>query len=98
MDVMEEFRPIIADSVVVTLINNRRIKPKYFTQSHGGWYLKDHLRKVFYAAYETRKNETITHPLFKYKLTFRRAMELQVRLLAKYLTGEIEQYTPLTVR
>ena len=98
LDVMEEFRPIIADSVVVTLINNRRIKPKDFTQSHGGWYLKDHLRKVFYAAYETRKNETITHPLFKYKLTFRRAMELQVRLLAKYLTGEIEQYTPLTVR
>ncbi len=98
LDLMEEFRPIIADSVVITLINNRRIKPTDFTQSHGGWYLKDHCRKVFYAAYETRKNETITHPLFKYKLTFRRAMELQVRLLAKYLTGELDQYTPLTVR
>ena len=98
LDLMEEFRPIIADSVVVTLINNRRIKLEDFRQSHGGWYLKDHRRKVFYAAYETRKNETITHPVFKYKLTFRRAMELQVRLLAKHLTGEIEQYTPLTVR
>ena len=98
LDLMEEFRPIIADSVAITLINNRRIKPEDFTQSHGGWYLKPHRRKVFYAAYETRKNETITHPLFKYKLTFRRAMELQVRLLAKYLTGEIEQYTPLTIR
>ena len=98
LDLMEEFRPVIADSVVITLINNRRIKPEDFTQSHGGWYLKDHRRKVFYAAYEARKNETITHPLFKYKLTFRRAMELQVRLLAKYLTGEIEQYTPLTIR
>ena len=98
LDLMEEFRPIIADSVVITLINNRRIKPTDFTQSHGGWYLKENCRKVFYAAYETRKNETITHPVFKYKLTFRRAMELQVRLLAKYLTGEIEQYTPLTVR
>lgn len=98
LDLMEEFRPIIADSVVITLINNRRIKPEDFTQSHGGWYLKDHRRKVFYAAYETRKNETITHPLFKYKLTFRRAMELQVRLLAKYLTGEIAEYTPLTIR
>lgn len=98
LDLMEEFRPIIADSVVVTLINNRRIKPEDFTQSHGGWYLKPHRRKVFYAAYETRKNETITHPVFKYKLTFRRAMELQGRLLAKYLTGEIEQYTPLTIR
>ena len=98
LDLMEEFRPIIADSVVITLINNKRIKPEDFRQSHGGWFLKDHQRKVFYAAYETRKNETITHPVFKYKLTFRRAMELQVRLLAKYLTGEIEQYTPLTVR
>ena len=98
LDLMEEFRPIIADSVVITLINNRRIKPTDFTQSHGGWYLKEQCRKVFYAAYETRKNETITHPLFKYKLTFRRAMELQVRLLAKYLTGEIDQYTPLTIR
>ncbi len=98
LDLMEEFRPIIADSVVVTLINNRRIKPTDFTQSHGGWYLKNTARKVFYAAYETRKNETITHPVFKYKLTFRRAMELQVRLLAKTLTGEIDKYTPLTVR
>ena len=98
LDLMEEFRPILADSVVITLINNRRIKPTDFTQSHGGWYLKDNSRKVFYAAYETRKNETITHPVFKYKLTFRRAMELQVRLLAKYLTGEIETYTPLTIR
>lgn len=80
LDLMEEFRPIIADSVVITLINNRRIKIDDFTQSHGGWYLKEHRRKVFYAAYETRKNEAITHPLFKYKLTFRRAMELQVRL------------------
>ena len=98
LDLMEEFRPIIADSVVITLINNRRIKIQDFTQSHGGWYLKAHPRKALYAAYEARKNETITHPVFKYKLTFRRAMELQVRLLAKYLTGEIEQYTPLTVK
>ncbi|MCG9128636.1 CRISPR-associated endonuclease Cas1 [Candidatus Poribacteria bacterium] len=98
LDLMEEFRPIIADSVVITLINNRRIKPEDFTQSHGGWFLNDKSRKTFYAAYETRKNETITHPVFKYKLTFRRVMELQVRLLAKYLTGEIEEYTPLTVK
>ena len=98
LDVMEEFRPILADSIVITLINNRRIKPEDFRQSHGGWFLKDNRRKVFYAAYETRKNETLTHPVFKYKLTFRRALELQVRLLAKYLTGEIDHYTPLTVR
>lgn len=98
LDLMEEFRPIIADSVVVTLINNRQITPNDFTQSHGGWFLKDAARKKFYAAYEKRKNETITHPVFKYKISFRRALELQVRLLAKCLMGEIEAYTPLTVR
>ncbi|MBI1930591.1 CRISPR-associated endonuclease Cas1 [Candidatus Poribacteria bacterium] len=85
LDFMEEFRPIIADSVVITLINNRQIKPDDFTQSHGGWFLKDHARKRFYDAYEKRKNETITHPVFQYQLNFRRALELQVRLLAKCL-------------
>ena len=98
LDLMEEFRPIIADSVVITLINKRQIKPDDFTQSHGGWFLKDAARKRFYGAYEGRKNETITHPVFKYKIDFRRAIELQVRLLAKCLMGEIETYTPLTVR
>lgn len=98
LDLMEEFRPIIADSVVITLINTRQITLDDFEQSHGGWYLKSSARKKFYAAYETRKNETLTHPVFKYKLSFRRAMELQARLLAKYLTDEIDAYTPLTVR
>ena len=98
LDLIEEFRPIIADSVVVTLINNRQITPNDFTQSHGGWFLKDPARKKFYAAYEKRKSETITHPVFKYKISFRRALELQVRLLAKCLMGEIETYTPLMVR
>ena len=98
LDLMEEFRPIIADSVVITLINKRQIKPDDFTESHGGWFLNDAARKRFYAAYEGRKNETITHPVFKYKIDFRRAIELQVRLLAKYLMGEIETYTPLTIR
>lgn len=98
LDLMEEFRPIIADSVVITLINTRQITPDDFAQNHGGWHLKPSARKKFYAAYETRKNETLTHPVFKYKLSFRRAMELQARLLAKYLTDEIDAYTPLTVR
>ena len=95
---MEEFRPILADSVVISLINNAQIKPDDFNESHGGWFLKDAARKRFYAAYENRKNETITHPVFKYKISFRRTIELQIRLLAKYLTEEIDAYTPLTVR
>ena len=92
---MEEFRPILADSVVISLINNAQIKPDDFNESHGGWFLKDAARKRSYAAYENRKNETMTHSVF---ISFRRTIELQIRLLAKYLTEEIDAYTPLTVR
>jgi CRISPR-associated protein Cas1 len=95
---MEEFRPIIADSVVIGLINHSIIKPEDFTETNGGYFLNDQARKKFYAAYEQRKDELVTHPVFKYKLSYRRAFELQARILAKFLTGEIDEYYPLTIR
>jgi CRISPR-associated protein Cas1 len=98
LDLMEEFRPVVADSVVVSLINTGSISPEDFYEANGGWFLKDAARKKFYAAYERRKDEQITHPIFKYKLNYRRTFELQGRILAKYLMGEIDTYYPLTVR
>ena len=98
LDLMEEFRPTVADSVVLSLVNNGVIKQDDFYQAAGGWFLKDAARKRFYAEYERRKNERITHPVFGYKLSFRQAMELQARILAKVIIGEIERYEPLTVR
>ena len=95
---MEEFRPIVADSTVIGLINRSIIKPEDFTETNGGWFLTDAARKKFYAAYEQRKNELATHPVFKYKLSYRRAFELQARILAKFLTSEISEYQPLTIR
>ena len=94
---MEEFRSVIADSVVITLINNRQILVDDFEVKSGGFYLKSKARKVFYAAYEKRKNDQITHPTFGYQLPLRRLIELQVRILAKYLQGEIDTYSPLTI-
>lgn len=98
LDLMEEFRPIVADSVVVTFINNGQVAPNDFEQLHGGFFLKESARKRFYAAYERRKAEEITHPVFEYRLPYRRTFELQARILAKYLMGEIGAYEPLIVR
>lgn len=98
LDLIEEFRPIIADSVVISLVNNESIRQEDFEELAGGWFLKEKARQKFYTAYERRKDDRITHPVFKYALNYRRAFELQARILAKYLLGEIEAYYPLIVR
>ena len=98
LDLMEEFRPIIADSVVLTLINNRTIIPGDFVRAGDAVNLSPAGRKRFFVAYEQRLNATIVHPVFDYQVSYRRALELQARLLAKTLTGEIEQYVPFTTR
>lgn len=98
LDVMEEFRPIIADSAVLTAINNRMLSPADFVQAGDAVNLSPAGRKRFFMAYEKRMSDTVTHPLFDYKVSYRRAIELQFRLLARTLTGEIERYLPFTTR
>lgn len=97
LDIMEEFRPVIVDSVVLTLLNNRMFTPKDFVIELGAYRLKDERRKVFFTKFEERLNEEVSHPIFGYKATYRRCIELQGRLLAKYVTGEIEEYPPFLV-
>ncbi len=98
LDVMEEFRPIIADSVALTLINNRMLGSHHFTHAGDSVNLTPKGRKIFFLAYEKRLQSPVTHPVFNYKVSYRRALELQFRLLSKVLTGEIEQYFPFTTR
>jgi len=98
LDMMEEFRPLIADSAVLTAINNRMITPADFVQAGDAVNLTPAGRKRFFLVYEKRMSDTITHPLFDYKVSYRRAIELQFRLLARTLTGEIERYLPFTTR
>lgn len=98
LDVMEEFRPLIADSAVITAINTRMIAPTDFVQAGDAVNLTPAGRKRFFQAYEKRMSDTITHPLFDYKVSYRRAIELQFRLLARTLTGEIDRYLPFTTR
>jgi len=98
LDLVEEFRPIIVDSVVLNMLNNRMLTPEDFVVELGAYRLKQEKRKVFFTKFEERLNEEVQHPVFDYKTTYRRCIELQARLLAKHLTGEIDVYPPLRIR
>lgn len=98
LDLMEEFRPLIAESTVLSCINNRVITDKDFVKAGQAVNLSAAGRKRFFQTYEQRMSSLITHPLFDYKVSYRRALELQARLLAKAITGEIPEYVPLLTR
>ena len=98
LDLVEEFRPSIVDSVVVNMLNHRMLTPTDFVVELGAYRLKDEQRKVFFTKLEERLNEEIEHPIFGYKTSYRRCLELQARLLAKYVTGEIDEYPPFLLR
>lgn len=91
LDMMEPFRPLIADSVVLTCINNGIITPYYFVQRGHAFALNSEGRKRFISAYERRMDTLITHPVFNYRISYRRVLEVQARLLARYLMGEISE-------
>lgn len=98
LDIAEEFRPIIVESVVLSVLNNRQIKSRDFVERATGVALKDQARKTFLNAYENRLDNELTHPTYEYKVTYRRALELQSRVMAAHLLGEIPEYVPLTVK
>ncbi len=99
LDLMEEFRPIIGDSIVLTLINNKMISTEDFIKMPGGGcYLNEKGRRKFFEAYENRKNTLITHPVFNYKVSYSRVIEMQARFLARVVTGEIPEYVGFKVR
>lgn len=103
LDLMEEFRPLIVDSTVLTLFNNNILTSKEFITElpdspRSAVRLTENGRRTFLTKLEARFDETITHPTFNYKATYRRCIELQTRLLAKYLMNEIPTYPPFTVR
>jgi CRISPR-associated protein Cas1 len=98
LDLMEEMRPLVAESTVLSCINNRVITETDFVRAGQAVNLTAPGRKRFFQMYEQRMSSLITHPLFDYKVSYRRALELQARLLAKTLTGEIAEYIPLLTR
>ena len=91
LDLMEEFRPVIADSVVLTLINNEALTRADFITWRDACNLTEGGRKAFFAAYEQRKATAVTHPVYGYRMTYS-------RMLAAFVRGEIPSYTGFTVR
>jgi CRISPR-associated protein Cas1 len=98
LDLMEEFRAVIADSVVLTLINNGSLTKADFLVWREACQLTDSGRERFFQAYEYRKATVVTHPVFRYKMSYGRMLEVQARMLAAYVRGDIPEYTGFTVR
>ena len=98
LDLAEEFRPLIADSVVVNVINNGEIRSTGFIVRAQGVAMNQSARRSLLAAYERRLDHEITHPTYKYRITYRRVLEVQARMLGAYLLGEIPDYVPFMTR
>lgn len=98
LDIMEMFRTPIVDSVVLTLANTGAIRLSDFTETLGAWRLNDRGRRVFLERFAERLNTEIQHPVFKYRTSYQRSLELQARLLSRWLQGEFKRYRGFTIR
>jgi CRISPR-associated protein Cas1 len=92
LDLMEPFRPIIADSVVLSVVNTGEIAPSDFVIAPTGTALTPAGRRRFVEAFERRLSQETTHPIFGYRLSMRRLILVQARLLARFLLGELSAY------
>ncbi len=98
LDLMEPFRPLIADSAVLSAINTRMVTPRDFVRAGNSVALTPEGRQAFFRAYEQRMDTLVTHPIFGYRVNYRRVLEIQARLLARVLTGELGTYPVFTTR
>lgn len=99
LDLMEELRSLLADRLVLTLINRRQVSAKDFTQRSGGAvHMEDAARKEVIVAYQKRKQEEITHPVLDQKMPLGLVPHVQARLLARLLRGDLESYPPFLYR
>src|SRR5216683_1869780 len=92
LDLMEEFRPLIGDSIVIGAINTGMVSIEDFMSVGPAVALTPKGRKGFLRAYEQRMDGLVTHPLFGYRVNYRRVLEIQARLLARVLNGEAPRY------
>jgi CRISPR-associated protein Cas1 len=98
LDMMEPFRPLIADSVVLTALNNGEVRSTDFVRAAGSCNLTESGRKRFIGAFERRMGQEVTHPVFRYRLSYRRLLEVQARLLIRFLCAEIPEYPNFITR
>lgn len=97
LDLIEEFRFLVADNLVLSVISHKEIKPDDFQESLGTYRLSDSGRKTFLQAFERKITSEFKHPVFDYRCTYRRAIKLQARLFSRHLQEGIP-YKPLILR
>lgn len=98
LDMMEPFRPLVADSSVLSAINNGEVRPSDFLSAAGSVSLTNDGRKRFIGTFERRLSQEVTHPVFGYKLSYRRLLELHARLFGRFLLGDIKELPSFTTR
>jgi CRISPR-associated protein Cas1 len=98
LDLVEPFRPLIADSVAISAFNRRELTAGHFLNTAAGCALTDAGRKAFFSAYGRRMDTEVTHPVFEYRLCYRRMLMLHARLIAAWLLGEVPTLAFLTTR
>src|SRR5216684_2748087 len=98
LDLMEPFRPLVADSAVLSAINTGMVTARDFVRVGPSVALTAGGRKGFFRAYELRMDTLVSHPLFEYRVTYRRLLEIQARLLARVLDGESGEYPVFVTR
>lgn len=95
---MEEFRPVIADSVVLTLINTDVLDRTDFLVWKDACHMTENGRKAFFRVYEKRKSTVVTHPVYGYRMSYARMLEVRSRMLAAYVLGTVPGYAGFVVR
>jgi CRISPR-associated protein Cas1 len=98
LDLMEPFRPLIADSIVITAVNRGELQPGHFLRTAAGCAFTDAGRKAFFGVYGRRMADEVTHPVFGYKLSYRRMIILHARMIAAWLQDEVPTLSFLTTR
>jgi CRISPR-associated protein Cas1 len=99
LDLMEEFRPALADRLVLALINRGQVSPRGFRrEATGGVAMDPETRRTFLVAYQQRKQAGLTHPVTGESTTYALTPHIQARLLARVIRGDLDEYPPFLVR
>lgn len=98
LDLMEPFRPLVADSVAVSAFNRGELVEGHFLRTAAGCAMTEYGRKGFFSAYGRRMDTEVTHPAFEYRLSYRRMLMLHARLISAWLLGEVPTLAFLTTR
>jgi len=98
LDLMEEFRPLLADSAVLSAINTGMVAACDFVTTQAGCVMQPGARKAMLRAFEARLDQLVTHPVFCYRCSWRSVVRVQVRLFARWLRGDVPRYAGMVTR